>query len=215
MFKHVDIISDPICPWCYIGKKRFERALEKQHIINPTIRWRAFQLNPEMPTIGMDREEYLINKFGSIEKASSLYKNIFDEGQKEEINFNFDKIHITPNTFQAHRLIHFASNYGLQNKIVDDLFKSYFCKGEDIGSIEILIKISMKNGIPQKLAGDLLKGKEQIENVNLELSSARKMGVNGVPVFIFNSKEIVSGAQETEIFNNVLKNLNKPASLDT
>ena len=182
MFKHVDIISDPICPWCYIGKKRFERALEKQHIINPTIRWRAFQLNPEMPTIGMDREEYLINKFGSIEKASSLYKNIFDEGQKEEINFNFDKIHITPNTFQAHRLIHFASNYGLQNKIVDDLFKSYFCKGEDIGSIEILIKISMKNGIPQKLAGDLLKGKEQIENVNLELSSARKMGVNGVPV---------------------------------
>ena len=158
MFKHVDIISDPICPWCYIGKKRFERALVEQRIINPTIRWRAFQLNPEMPTIGMNREEYLINKFGSIEKASSLYKNIFDVGQKEEISFNFDKIHITPNTFQAHRLIHFASDYGLQNKIVDDLFKSYFCKGEDIGSIEILIKISMKNGIPQKLAGDLLKG---------------------------------------------------------
>ena len=196
----IDIYSDPICPWCYIGKRRLERALERQREHNPVIRWRAFQLNPEMPVDGIERRKYLTLKFGGVERARQLYDNIRRVGSTVGIDFAFDRIDRTPNTLQAHRLIRFSNETQQSEPVVEALFREYFVDGGTIGDVDNLISLGIQAGLDAQSLTAYMKSDENLEAVQLEDSSARRLGIQGVPCFIINNQYALSGAQEPEAF---------------
>lgn len=208
----LDIFSDTICPWCYIGKKRMDKAIEKHGHLNFKQTWRPFQLNPGMSPDGMDRQEYLISKFGSEDEAKTVYNNIYEEGLKEGIDFNFDAIEVTPNSFNSHRLLALAYEKNKQIVVLDDLFESYFLKGEDIGNPNILLDIAIKNSIDENEFKSYLSNQDNIEPLGNEELQARKMGINSVPTFIVNKQIVINGAQTSEnfelIFHKITNNIN-------
>lgn len=195
----VDIFSDTICPWCLIGKRRLERALAARPDIRPILRWHAFQLNPWMPPEGMERAAYLAAKFGA-KDASSVYENIRRVGETEGIAFRFDRILRTPNTLMSHRLIRRAQDSGRQDGVVDGLFAAYFTEGRDIGDAEVLADIAGAAGLDRDETRAWLDTDGDREAVAAEDAKARRMGVQGVPLFILAGRYVVSGAQEPEYF---------------
>jgi predicted DsbA family dithiol-disulfide isomerase len=195
---HLDIFSDTICPWCFVGKRRLARALAARPQPKLAIRWRAFQLNPGMPSDGMIRERYIDAKFGSSERAKRIYEAVSAVGASEGINFNFEAIRRTPNTILSHRLLRKASKEGLQEQLLEAMFQAYFIDGRDIGSARVLAEIGESVGIEK--AGAYLASDEGGEEVRAEDSLARRQGINGVPCFIFNYRFLLSGAQEPESF---------------
>ena len=198
-----EIFSDPICPWCFIGKTWFDRARETSPEQNFHIVWKPFQLNPEMPKIGMDRSEYLDKKFGGRQKAITAYKPIIETSLKHNIRINFEKIKRTPNTLDAHRLIHWGNIEGIQDKIVSSLFKAFFQDGKDIGKKDVLIEIGRVSGLDKELIDRLLSSdqdKELIQNLD---QRGRKTGIKGVPMFIVDSTYAISGAQKTELWKKI------------
>ncbi len=203
----LDIFSDTICPWCYIGKKRLDKSINRRSHVKFKQTWRPFQLNPNIPPDGMDRQEYLVSKFGSVDAAKTIYDNIYEEGLKEGIDFNFDLIEITPNSFNSHRLLALAYEKGLQEKVLDDLFESYFLKAEDIGDPNILLKIAVNNSIDENELKNYLSNQENIEPLANEELQARKMGINSVPTFIVNKQIVINGAQTSENFELIFQKL--------
>jgi predicted DsbA family dithiol-disulfide isomerase len=200
----IDVFSDPICPWCFIGKRRLEKALELYEMTGRvTVRWRAFQLNPGMPRDGMERADYLALKFGGGERATQIYEMIREAGEGVDIPFAFNRIKRTPNTINAHRLIRFAGRSGLDGVVVETLFQSYFLDGKDIGDIAVLCEIAEACG----LAGDTfrvwLEGGEEEEDVRQEHDFAVSLNIDGVPCFIVDNRYAVVGAQEAEAFGPV------------
>ena len=144
----IDVFSDPICPWCFIGKRRMERALDLNGLSDrATIRWRSFQLNPGMPPEGLDRAEYLALKFGGSQRATQIYDAIRDAGETVGIPFEFERIRRTPSTIKAHRLIRFAGRVGLDGTVAEALFQHYFLKGQDIGDDDVLCGIAGECGL--------------------------------------------------------------------
>jgi predicted DsbA family dithiol-disulfide isomerase len=201
----VDIVSDVICPWCYIGKRRFERALETiggRHRVGLT--WRPFQLNPDMPVDGMEREAYLQAKFGGRERSREIYARIEAAGTGEGIAFAFDRIARTPNTVQAHRLIRLGQRLDRQDEVVEALFRGYFTAGANIGDIETLVGLAERAGIAPDAAERYLAGDEDREQVLGEDDSARRMGIHGVPCFILEQQHALSGAQEPAVLAEAL-----------
>ena len=196
----IDLFSDPICPWCYIGKRRLEEALAIRPDIRVEIEWHGFQLNPMMPHVGMNRSDYLSLKFGNPDNARRLYENIEGVGQQAGIAFNFERIAVTPNTINAHRLIRLAGQYGVQNDVVERLFAAYFIDGENIGDIMSLASIGDAAGIDRVTAQTFLESGEDIEAVKSDDMQARQLGIQGVPFFILDHQYAVSGAQEPEAF---------------
>lgn len=196
----IDLFSDPICPWCFIGKRRLEDALSTRPDIEIEINWHSFQLNPMMPRDGMEREEYLALKFGNPDNARRLYDNISGVGELAGIQFEFDRIKITPNTIAAHRLIRFATRSRAQDKIVEQLFNAYFLDGQNIGDIEILITLSAEAGLNSDETAVFLESDEDVDAVKSEDMQARQLGIQGVPFYILNQQYAVSGAQEPEAF---------------
>jgi predicted DsbA family dithiol-disulfide isomerase len=199
----IDIYSDPVCPWCFIGKRRFERALAARPAVQPIVHWRAFQLNPAMPDEGMERETYLTTKFGNPENAQRLYGHIGQVGATEGIDFRFDRIDTTPNTINAHRMIRFAARTGdatAVNALVEALFRAYFLEGRDIGDTDVLAALGAEAGLDADAARACLAGGTDIAEVREEDMHARKMGIEGVPCFIVNGRYALSGAQEPEAF---------------
>ena len=196
----IDIYSDPVCPWCYIGKRRLEHALAQRDEHKPVIRWRAFQLNPDMPSSGLDRARYLALKFGGSDRATLLYDNIRRVGETVGIDFAFDRIAQTPNTLQAHRLIHYANGTPQADAIIETLFRRYFVEGGSIGDIESLIEVGITAGLNADLIRAYMTSDEDLDTVQEEDSSARRLGIQGVPCFIINSQYALSGAQEPEAF---------------
>jgi predicted DsbA family dithiol-disulfide isomerase len=187
----IDVVSDVICPWCYIGKRRLEKALA---ILgeSPEVRWLPFQLNPQMPPAGVPRSEYRTAKFGSAERAKSLDARVAAEGAGEGINFAFDRIQRTPNTAAAHRLIALAQKQGAGAQVVDALFRAYFEEARDIGDAGVLAELAERSGVrgwPQ--AGDAA------EVASLE-EEMRGHGISAVPTFVFNRRLGVSGAHPPE-----------------
>ena len=203
----LDIFSDTICPWCYIGKKRLDKSINRRSHVKFKQTWRPFQLNPNIPPDGMDRQEYLVSKFGSVDAAKTIYDNIYEEGLKEGIDFNFDLIEITPNSFNSHRLLALAYEKGLQEKVLDDLFESYFLKAEDIGDPNILLEIAVNNSIDENELKNYLSNQENIEPLANEELQARKMGINSVPTFIVNKQIVINGAQTSENFELIFQKL--------
>ena len=203
----LDIFSDTICPWCYIGKKRLDNAINKHSHLEFKQTWRPFQLNPGMAPDGMDRQEYLVSKFGSADAAKTVYENIREEGLKEGIDFNFDSIEVTPNSFNSHRLLALAYEKKIQEQVLDDLFESYFLKGEDIGNPNILLSIAVNNSIDEDVFKNYLSNKDNIEPLGNEELQARKMGIDSVPTFIVNKQIVINGAQTSENFELIFQKL--------
>ncbi len=210
----IEIISDVVCPWCFIGKRRLERALAARPDIRPEVVWRAYQLNPDMPPDGMDRQSYLAAKFGSAENAARIYAHITETGAEEGLAFDFDRIRRTPNTIDAHRLIRFAGENGDQDKVVELLFRRYFQEGVDIGDVENLAAVAADAGLDPDAVRAHLGSDRDVEAVRAEDLDARRMGVTGVPCFIADRRYAISGAQAPEVFIRVLEAAEQAAAAE-
>ncbi|HVJ52455.1 MAG TPA: DsbA family oxidoreductase [Aliidongia sp.] len=196
----IEIVSDLVCPWCYIGKRRLQRALAMRPDLPYRILWRVFQLNPEMPSQGIERHTYLMTKFGGPAQASRLYDAIAKTGRSEGIEFRFDRIERTPNSLQAHRLSRFAAGQGRQETMIEVLFRAYFEEGRDIGRIEVLADLAETAGLDRAAAEKFLRSDAEHAAVLAEDRMARRLGINGVPCFVIDGKYALSGAQEPEFF---------------
>lgn len=203
----LDIISDPICPWCYIGKKRLEDAMAQRPDHPFEIQFHPFQLNPDMPEGGMDRREYLEAKFGGKDGAIRVYGEIAKHAEAAGLEIDFAAIQKTPNTLNAHRLIHWAGFEGKQYQIVQALFDAYFKDGRDIGDIEVLADIADSQGMDAATVLKLLKSDTDLEDIRRRDSEARQMGVNSVPTFIVGGQHAVPGAQPAELWVQVIDEL--------
>ena len=210
----VTIVSDTICPWCYVGKRRFDRALAERTEIKPEIEWRPFQLNPEMPVEGLDRKAYMRAKFGSDERAAEIYTAIREAGNGEDIPFAFDSISRVPNTTASHRLISWSLSSGRQDELVEELFRSYFLNGKDIGEIDVLVEAAAVVGLDEAEARAFLSGDEGAEQAQAASMEAHRLGISGVPCFVFDGKYAVSGAQEPEVFSQVFDLALQPDDAD-
>ncbi|MFY9211911.1 MAG: DsbA family oxidoreductase [Aestuariivita sp.] len=203
----LDIISDPICPWCYIGKTHLDKALSQVPGHPFVIEWHPFQLNPEMPAEGMDRRAYLEGKFGGKEAAVRAYAPVVDAAEKAGLSINFEAMKRTPNTMDAHRLIHWAGIEGRQTAAVSALFKAYFEEGRDIGSHDTLADIADGIDMDASVVLRLLQSDSDLEDIRARDAHSRQMGVNSVPTFIVAGKHAVPGAQPPELWIKVIGEL--------
>lgn len=195
----IDVISDVICPWCYIGKHRLEQGLEMldpEHQTNLIVRWRPFELNPTMTNEGMDRNVYCERKFGSVEKGRQIYANIAANAEADGLPMDVEGISRVPNTRAAHRLIESAQNQGQQNELVDALFEAYFVRGLDIGLPDVLSGIAVESGLDQSDVSFLQADTKLDELIEAQERRAEAIGVQGVPAFMFNGRLMFTGAQE-------------------
>ncbi len=200
----LDIISDPICPWCYIGKTNLDRALEKAGDHPFEIEWHPFQLNPDMPAEGMDRRAYLEGKFGGKEGAVRAYAPVLEASEKAGLKINFEGIQRTPNTLNAHRLIHWAGIEGRQTPTVSALFRAYFVEGRDIGDLDVLADVADGVGLDAAMIRKLLQSDADREDIQARDKWARDHGVTGVPTFVVAQKHAVPGAQPPELWAKVI-----------
>ena len=205
----LDIMSDPICPWCYIGKTHLDRALAQAPDHPFAIEWHPFQLNPDMPGHGMDRREYLETKFGGREGAVRAYAPVLEAAEKAGLSIDFEAIKRTPNTLDAHRLIHWSGIEGLQNAMVDALFAAYFTQGRDIGDAEVLADIADGIGMDAALVLRLLATDADRDEIRTRDAHSREMGISSVPTFIVAGKHAVPGAQPPELWARVIAELNE------
>ena len=198
------MIFDTVCPWCYIGKRRMEQALALRPHVDIDLVWRPFLLNREIPADGIDRTAYLIRKFGSEARVRRIYGAIAQAGESVDIDFAFDRIDRTPNSVDSHRLIRYALLNGANPRIVETLFFEYFINGLDIGRQDVLQEIGARDGLDGAAIGAYLNSEEDIDFVYDENTRAHRMGVNGVPAFVFNEKMVISGAQEPQILARMI-----------
>lgn len=197
----VDVISDVICPWCWVGKRRLETAVAAvagTHAV--VVRWHPFQLNPDMPPGGVERRAYRAAKFGSWERSLELDARLAAVGAEEGIEFAFDRIARTPNTLAAHRLIRLAGRHGVQDAVVEALFRAYFAEGRDVGGRGTLLDVAAGAGLDRDRAEADLNGEDGLRAVRAEEDEARRAGVEGVPFFVINGEPALSGAQSPEAF---------------
>ena len=195
----LEIISDVVCPWCYIGKHRLEQGLQQlDDVVELDIRWRPFELNPNLPPAGMDRASYCEAKFGSAARAKKIYDNIATNARADGLPIDVDRINRTPNTRAAHRLIECARTLGLQDALVDALFKAYFVDGGDVGDTNLLLALAVNVGIDGEAAVSALNNLEADADIEAQEQRAEAMGVHGVPAFVYNGRLLFAGAQTPE-----------------
>ncbi len=195
----IDFISDTVCPWCFIGKRRLARAMLMRPNVVFDLRYRPFRLDPTIPKGGLDRVQYMEAKFGKDGRIADAQKMIAAEGAKEDIVFDFPAITRSPNTVDSHRLIRWAEQTGVQDEVVERLFAAYFENGEDIGDIRVLADIADTCGMDGAEIATRLETDDDVAIVEREDALAREMGVTGVPAMIFANKIAVSGAREPEL----------------
>lgn len=200
----LDIISDPICPWCYIGKTNLDRALEQIPDHPFLIEWHPFQLNPTMPLEGMDRREYLEQKFGGKDAAVRAYAPVVEAAEKAGLKIDFEGMKRTPNTINAHRLIHWAGIEGRQSFIKQRLFEAYFRDARDIGDVDVLADIADSCEMDASVIAKLLASDSDIEDIQKRDAHSREMGVTSVPTFIVANQHAVPGAQPAEMWVKVI-----------
>lgn len=206
----IDVISDVVCPWCFIGKRNLESALaiwREQHPDEapPEVRWHAFQLNPQLPESGVPRAQYIAEKFGGPERAREIYARVSEAGAKAGIAFNFAGIERQPNTIDPHRLIHLAGERAKQDAMVEVLFRAYFLDEADLTSKETLADLAAGAGLDREEVGAYLAGEQDKALIENSDHRARTIGVQGVPFFIFNQRYAVSGAQPAEVLLDVMQ----------
>jgi predicted DsbA family dithiol-disulfide isomerase len=205
---HIEVYSDVVCPWCYVGKRRLERALTS--VGGDThVTWRPFQLNPTMPLGGMDRTAYLKAKFGSLEAFGRMEEQLLAAGADEQIPFAFEKVARTPNTFMAHRLIWYTEQQGCQDAVVESLFRGYFTEGADIGSVPVLGQLAGRAGLDAAAVESFLQREEGATEVKAEEAAGHRLGIHGVPYFVINGSISISGAQPPDIFVSAIRQAEK------
>ena len=199
------VFIDVICPWCLVGKRRLERALTMIGDDTVRVTWLPFELNPDMPKEGMDRRDYRTRKFGSSERAAQLDAQMTELGESEGIDFHFDLITRTPNTFNAHRLIWRLRQAGGQAPLVEALFRAYFTEGRNIGSEDVLRDVAVEAGMEGAAVSAFLQSDEGALQVSQEEEAARRAGLSGVPAFILNRRPLLVGAHPPEIIASALR----------
>ncbi len=195
----IDIFSDTVCPWCFIGKRRLEAALAARPQPDLTIRWRPFQLNPAMPEEGMGRQAYLDTKFGGRANAERVYETIQQTGERVGIAFRFDRIAHTPKTLKSHQLLRLAADCGDQDALMERLFRLYFLEGADLGDPAVLANAAAAGGLEPTETHAALLADVGRDTVLREDKQARQAGIQGVPTFVFNGRYALSGAQEPKV----------------
>lgn len=208
----IDIVSDVICPWCFIGKRRLERALDLLgHPQGVQVTWRPFQLNPQMPPQGIERRAYRTAKFGTWERSLALDAQVAAAGAEEGLSFAFDKMVRTPNTLDAHRLIWLAEQRGVQDGVAERLFKGYFEEGVDLSDPDQLARLAVEGGIPSPEVEALLAGNVGRAEVLEEEAKYKAQGVSGVPAFFLNGVPAFSGAVPPPMLAEAIQRVLSPA----
>ncbi|MER8403399.1 DsbA family protein [Mesorhizobium sp. M0185] len=202
----VDVVSDVVCPWCFIGQKRLDKAIAAVDI-DVHIRWRPFQLDPTIPPEGKNRRDYMVAKFGSEHRIREIHARIEPLGEAEGISFAFDAIKVAPNTLDAHRLIRWAGTAGeaIQNRLVRRLFQLNFEEGANLGDHAVLIEAAREAGMDASVVETLLPTDADVEAVRTEIATASRMGVSGVPCFLLEGKYAVMGAQDADTLADALR----------
>jgi predicted DsbA family dithiol-disulfide isomerase len=196
----VDVVSDIVCPWCFIGKRKLEHALTELRVTEPAldvfVRWHPFELNPDLPAEGIARASYVERKFGGAERADQVYRRVRDAGEAVGIALRFDRIEQQPNTFDGHRLIAWAQGHGDATPLVERLFQAFFLEGRRIGERGELARLAAECGWPKHDALAMLESDELQQPIRNESREALDVGIQGVPFFIFNGSIAISGAQD-------------------
>jgi len=203
----VDVVSDVVCPWCFIGQKRLDKAVAAAGDVDVHISWRPFQLDPTIPPQGKDRREYMRAKFGSDERIREIHARIEPLGEAEGISFAFDAIKVAPNTLDAHRLIRWAGAAGeaVQNRLVRRLFQLNFEEGVNIGDHAVLVEAAREAGMDASVVATLLPTDADVEAVRTEIATASRMGISGVPCFLLEGKYAVMGAQDVDTLADAIR----------
>ncbi len=200
----IDVVSDVVCPWCYVGKRRLEGELAQFTEADVQVNWRPFQLDPTIPQGGIDRKEYMDRKFGP-DRAGTIHERLEALGKEAGVDFAFDRIKRSPNTLDAHRLIRWAFGSGVQEAIVERLFRAYFVEGRDIGDRDFLADVAAENGLDREAVRLRLDTDLEAQDVQSEIASAVRMGVSGVPFYIIDGKYGLSGAQPSEVIVDAMR----------
>lgn len=199
----VDVVSDVVCPWCYLGEKRLEAALAEEP--RPVaLRWRPYQLDPTIPSGGLDRTEYMERKFGRDGRLKSVHDHLARLGAEVGISFAFDRIERAPNTLDAHRLIRWAASADAQRQVVDRLFRAYFVEGRDVGDRAVLLDVAAASGLDADVVDKRLGEGADVDAVRREIAEAQAIGVTGVPFFIFAGRVGVPGAQDVPLLRRAM-----------
>ena len=204
----ITIFLDTICGWCYIGHNRLFKALAEFKDKKFEVHYAPFLLNPNMPLLGMKRSDYLEKKFGSVDNAQPMYDRMTEQAALEDLNFNLNKIKITPSTILSHILIDLSKGLEEQKFIVENIFRNYFIDGHDIGNVENLIAIGVKNGLNKQKIEKTFETKKNIDDILNKNQSAHSLGISGVPVIALNDKIVIQGAESTEFIISKIKQNN-------
>ncbi|MFD2251222.1 putative DsbA family dithiol-disulfide isomerase [Pseudochelatococcus lubricantis] len=208
----VDIVSDVVCPWCYLGSARLAHAIAARPALDVAVHWRPFQLDPTVPAGGLDRAAYMLQKFGGDQaRLDAIHAHLVDLGREEGIDFRFDRITRAPNTLDAHRLIRWAQPSGAQGDVARRLFALYFTEGADIGDAAVLRQVAEDAGLDGEVVANRLAGDWDKQDVIDEIAVAARLGVTGVPFFILGGRYGIAGAQSAEVLADALdKAVNDP-----
>ncbi|MEO5323625.1 DsbA family oxidoreductase [Mesorhizobium sp. CC13] len=203
----IDVVSDVVCPWCFVGMKRLESALASVPEVSADVHWRPFQLDPTIPPEGKDRKAYMLAKFSDEARLKQIHANLVSLGAVEGISFDFDAITVAPNTLDAHRLIRWASSSGegVQGRLVRLLFSSYFEQGKNIGDHRVLVEAAREAGMDTAVVEALLPTDADRDEVTNEIVTASRMGISGVPCFLLEGKYAVMGAQESATLADAIR----------
>ncbi|HYD99182.1 MAG TPA: DsbA family oxidoreductase [Alphaproteobacteria bacterium] len=196
----IEFYGDLVCPWCYIGRERLRRALASRPDLAPTVVWRPFQLNPDMPAGGMERDRYLALKFGGLQRVRPMLAYLQEAALRDGLPLSLDRMTRTPNSLNAHRLVLFAERQGRAEAVLDALMAAYFVEGRDIGDTAELRAIAVTAGLDPGASAAYLAGSEDAETVRRTEAQARQLGVQAVPCFIFAGRYALAGAQEPAAF---------------
>ena len=200
----IEVVFDLVCPWCYLGVHRLRRTLRGRPDLGADLLWRPFLLNPDIPSGGIARHDYMLRKFGGEDRARRLHATIADLGRAEGLRFAFDRIRRIPPSVDAHRLVRFADRQGLADAAVHALFEAYFCEGQDIGDQAALAAIAEGLGLDGADTRRVLAGQQEAEAVHADNLRAHRLGINGVPCFVVQGRHAIAGAQEPEVLERLL-----------
>ncbi len=198
----IDVVSDVICPWCFLGKRRLDAAL-KQLDLSVFIRWRPFMLDPTIPPEGLDRQQYMLNKFGP-EKLKTIHDPLIEAGKELGVPYHFDLITRTPNTLDAHRVIRWAHTVERQTEMVERLFMAYWSEGKDVGNRDVLAACAGEAGINAAQIRELLDSEQDVAETRAEIEHATNIGVTGVPTFILAQSYALTGAQSPDVLADAI-----------
>ena len=208
----IDVVSDVVCPWCYIGKRRLENAMERlSGEIDFDVQYHPFELNPDMPPTGLDQRAYLTRKFGDDDRYTELTSRVTEVAAQEGLTFDFDRQRVSPNTRKLHAIIQLGQAKGLQKEIVEVFYNAYFTSGVDLSDDENIVKGALEAGLDEDSVRDVLKDERKLADIGAAEQEIYKLGITGVPFFIINNKYGISGAQTADTFEKALRDIGNQA----